>query len=89
LDDYLAQSPKREEHEKFLQAINEKKRNFDTRELQKRIQELENEQSQEDNRELGVLYVLKGEYQKALSFFNKAAQKFKKKIQPGRYENRL
>lgn len=87
LDDYLAQSPRREEHEKFLQAINEKKRNFDTEQLQKRIQELEKEQSNEDTRELGVLYVLKGEYQKALSFFNKAAQRFKEKIQPSSHKN--
>lgn len=83
LDEFLDKSGRRKEYEAMLAEINAKKNANRTDEADKKIQEIEtNKDLSEDqkDRELGFLYIMKGEYNKAMSFLGKAAKKIKQKF---------
>lgn len=83
LDEFLDKSGRRKEYEAMLAEINAKKNANRSDEANKKIKEIEKNkdlpQDQKD-RELGFLYIMKGEYNKAMSFLGKAAKKIKQKF---------
>ncbi len=84
LNDFLDQSGKREQYEKFLEELNRKKNEkAELERVDREILTLEKQRGQnnpETERELGFLYLLRGEYDKAKNFFQNALVNMKSRI---------
>lgn len=81
LEEYLEKSGRRESLEKFLQEINQKKyAQLNVEDIDNRIKKLEQSKDQEIEKEMGFLYLFKGEYNRAKSLLEKSVHSFSKKI---------